>query len=234
MEPNLNGEPDPCGPQRAERTIAFVDFAGFTALTETHGDYEAAAIMDRFVAIARRSMSASDEMVKSVGDAIMTASLDPLSALQALSRLLRSCRNETGFPILRAGAHHGLVITRDGDYLGATVNLAARVCGEARPGQLLVTGVVAGYAESEPDNIGIEQLGARRLRNIANPVALYSVRIYDDPSHGPIDPVCRMHIPGGHGVRTAEHQGQQYWFCSDACAEAFTANPANYLSIHGA
>lgn len=234
MAPDIDTQPGAVDPARVERTIAFVDFAGFTALTETHGDYEAAAVMDRFVAIAQRSMSPTDEIVKTVGDAVMTASLTPRSAVEALTRLLGSCGSETGFPMLRAGAHHGPVICRRGDYLGATVNMAARVCDQARPGQLVVTSAVAGQAECGAANLRVEPLGTRRLRNIVNPVALYIVGTYDQSEHEPIDPVCRMRIPTGRTARSLEHQGRRYWFCSDTCAETFSADPDTYLSIHGA
>ena len=36
-----------------------------------------------------------------------------------------------GSPAIRVGLHHGPAIERDGDYFGATVNLAARVAGMA-------------------------------------------------------------------------------------------------------
>ena len=36
-----------------ERTVAFVDLAGFTALTEAHGDADAVELVERFVELAR-------------------------------------------------------------------------------------------------------------------------------------------------------------------------------------
>jgi class 3 adenylate cyclase/YHS domain-containing protein len=40
------------------------------------------------------------------------------------------------------------------------------------------------------------------------------------------DPVCGMRIDQDDAVATAEHDGQRYWFCSEACRATFTADPA--------
>jgi Cu+-exporting ATPase len=43
------------------------------------------------------------------------------------------------------------------------------------------------------------------------------------------DPVCGMHIDDGEAVGTAEHQGRTYFFCSEACREAFEADPDAFV-----
>ena len=40
-----------------------------------------------------------------------------------------------------------------------------------------------------------------------------------------IDPVCGMRIDPDDAVATAEHDGQRYWFCSEACRDVFIADP---------
>lgn len=40
-----------------------------------------------------------------------------------------------------------------------------------------------------------------------------------------IDPVCGMRINPDDAVANAEHDGQRYWFCSEACRSAFVAGP---------
>ena len=39
------------------------------------------------------------------------------------------------------------------------------------------------------------------------------------------DPVCGMRIDPDDAVASAEHEGQRYWFCSEACHHAFVAGP---------
>ena len=42
-----------------------------------------------------------------------------------------------------------------------------------------------------------------------------------------IDPVCGMTVEP-HGAPTRTHEGKQYWFCSEGCAQTFEADPARY------
>ena len=73
-----------------ERTFAFVDLAGFTALTEAHGDEHAADLVERFTGMARAALGPDDRLVKSIGDAhVPTSGEDkpPLSSTASLGRL---------------------------------------------------------------------------------------------------------------------------------------------------
>lgn len=40
------------------------------------------------------------------------------------------------------------------------------------------------------------------------------------------DPICGMRIDPEDAVATAEHEGERYWFCSEACRDAFLGDPA--------
>src|SRR5690348_5138582 len=151
----------------ADRTFSFVDLAGFTALTEAHGDLDAVDLIDRFTGLVRASLSAEDELVKAIGDAVMLASPRPAAAVAVLAGLWERCSETSGFLLPRAGAHHGPAVGRDGDYLGATVNLAARVAGHAGGGQVLVTSAVAGTAKGS--GLDVAELGPHRLYNVSEP-----------------------------------------------------------------
>ncbi len=65
-----------------ETTIAFVDLAGFTALTETHGDDEAADLAERFTELARTALGSEDRLVKSIGDAVLLTAPSPSAAAE--------------------------------------------------------------------------------------------------------------------------------------------------------
>jgi Cu+-exporting ATPase len=42
------------------------------------------------------------------------------------------------------------------------------------------------------------------------------------------DPVCGMSVEPATAAATRTHEGKDYWFCSQGCAEAFDADPARY------
>jgi Cu+-exporting ATPase len=44
------------------------------------------------------------------------------------------------------------------------------------------------------------------------------------------DPVCGMQIEPDDAAGTIEHQGTSYYFCSQACRDAFKADPASYVA----
>jgi adenylate cyclase len=214
-----------------ERTFSFVDLAGFTALTEAHGDIDAVELLDRFISLARESLSAGDELVKTIGDAVMLASPGPRAAVAALAGLWERCSGTSGFLLLRAGAHHGLALSRDGDYLGGTVNLAARVAGHASGGQILVTSAVA--TAGREGGFEAAELGPHRLRNVAEPVELFELRLGASEPSDTIDPVCRMRVEPELAAGSVSHEGQRFWFCSMPCVAAFAADPGRYLIAAG-
>jgi class 3 adenylate cyclase/YHS domain-containing protein len=214
-----------------ELTFSFVDLAGFTALTEAHGDLDAVDLLDRFIGLARDSLSVGDELVKSIGDAVMLASPGPGAAVAALAGLWERCSETSGFLLPRAGAHHGPAISRDGDYLGATVNLAARVTAHASGGQVLVTSAVAIAARAA--GFEVAELGAHWLRNLAAPIELFEIRLGASQPSDAIDPVCRMRVEPKLAAGSLCHEGQRFWFCSMPCVAAFAANPSRYLISAG-
>jgi adenylate cyclase len=210
-----------------ERTVAFVDLAGFTALTEAHGDADAVELVERFVELAHGAVGGRGEVVKSIGDAVMLAFSERAEALDAVGVLFEACYAESGFPVPRAGMHHGPVVDRSGDLFGATVNLAARVAAQASGGQILATAVVAETARDR--GLRTIELGSFELRNIPEPVSLHEVDTGSVPHGAVIDPVCRMRVDRDEASGRLRHGDAEYWFCSLRCAGLFTTAPERYV-----
>jgi adenylate cyclase len=209
-----------------EATFGFVDLAGFTALTEAHGDNEAVALLDRFEAITTGALGPSDRLVKTIGDAVMIVFGDPDTAITAVSRLFRGALGEDRLPIPRAGLHHGHAIDRNGDYFGATVNLAARVAGQAHGGQVLATDVVAAAARGH--GVNVVELGGFELRNISQPVEIFELEVCPAAAGNALDPVCRMQVARAEAAGRLRHGDRDYWFCSLGCAASFASEPERY------
>jgi class 3 adenylate cyclase/YHS domain-containing protein len=213
-----------------EATFAFVDLAGFTALTEAHGDTEAVAMVHAFRDRTREVLAADDELVKTIGDAVMLAFPTPTAAVRALGALLqRELARDDAVLLPRIGAHHGAAVAVEGDYYGAAVNLAARVAGRARGGEFLVTSDTA-FAARDAGSI-VTHVGAVELRNIAHPVDIYAVGVTDATAGVAVDPVCRMRVPiAGPAAVALEWSGRTVHFCGLPCVSSFARHPEQYLS----
>ena len=95
--------------------VTFGDLAGFTALTEAHGDIAAADIAEQLVVDAESVLGVGDRLVKAIGDAVLLTSVDAASAITLIFRLFDACERDARFPDLRAGLHFGSVVERGGD-----------------------------------------------------------------------------------------------------------------------
>jgi class 3 adenylate cyclase/YHS domain-containing protein len=208
-----------------EATFCFVDMAGFTALTEAHGDDEAARFALRLGELVDHALGDGGRVVKTIGDAVMAVAPAPDAAVTFVQRLWQVCASEPDFPVLRAGLHHGEAVERGADVFGAAVNLAARVTARASGGQVLATSVVADAARAH--HVPVASLGAVLLRHVRQPVELFSLDLSHDRDVV-VDPVCRMRVAPESAAGQFRVDGVDYWFCSLQCARAFLADPLAY------
>jgi class 3 adenylate cyclase/YHS domain-containing protein len=211
------------GFESAVATVAFVDLAGFSAITDVYGDASAIAVLECFEELVHQALGTVAPPIKWIGDEAMFGFPDPATALQVLGRLLSACRSEPRIPLTRTGINHGPVLRRSSDLFGSTVNVAARIAAFASPGQMLATKAVADIAAAS--GIVANDMGNVALRSIANPVPLYSIEFAPTFDPAWIDPVCKMLAPYAAYRRTAP-TGR--WFCSERCAEAYRRSPEIY------
>ena len=207
-------------------TFAFVDLAGFTALTEVHGDHDAADLIDHFGTLAREALDVDDRLVKTIGDAVMLVCLTPSAGLRLVRRITAACLTQPRFPVPRAGLHHGPAVERHDDFVGAAVNLAARVTAQATEATAVVTATI----EPAARQLGwsIAPLGYRLLHNLSEPVELWEIPLDERYERIGIDPVCRMRVTPDQVLAQIRYHEIQYQFCSLGCASAFIAAPERY------
>jgi class 3 adenylate cyclase len=124
---------------RVVRCFAFLDLCGFTAYTDEHGDDAAVAVLARLRAVLRAEAERRGVRVtKWLGDGAMLSGIDA-DAVLACAAAVRDDVGREGPLAIRGGIAEGPVIMFEGDdYIGASVNLAARLCAAAKPGQILV------------------------------------------------------------------------------------------------
>ncbi len=160
------------GSARVERSFGFIDLCGFTDFVDANGD-QAAVTELRHLRNAVRDVAPSCgvRIDKWLGDGVMLVGvqMDPLVA--ALLAIEERVEREAALA-LRAGAATGTVILLEGDdYVGRTVNLAARLCELAHPGEILVA--TEGWAQ--PAWVQPTPRGLISVKGFVGPVAVVSV-----------------------------------------------------------
>jgi len=211
-------------------TFLFADLAGFTALTEAHGDEEAAELATEFFEIVREHLPEYEgEEIKTIGDAVMVRCERPEAAVRLGMRIVDEVGQRSGFPIVRVGMHTGPAIERGGDWFGAAVNVAARVSGIAGGDEVLASGDTR-EAVGELEEVEFRHHGQRRFKNVNQPIEVYRAAPREEATEGlPIDPVCRMAIDPGRAVGSMNFGGETYYFCSLECIQSFSNAPEEYV-----
>jgi class 3 adenylate cyclase/YHS domain-containing protein len=218
-------------PGEEHATVLFVDLASFTPLTATMGDQAAADVLRRFSTTVRNSASQHrGRTLKQIGDAFMLMFSEPTDAIEFGLAMDRFVDAEPLFPALHIGAHHGAVLYREGDYVGGTVNLAARVASAGVAGQFLITEDLrdaAGHI-AEAD---FASLPPRRLKGLPDPICLVEVqRRGPERSDRETDPVCGLLLRPDDVATQATWHDRTYAFCCDMCKNAFADNPGRFVT----
>ncbi|MDV6013840.1 adenylate/guanylate cyclase domain-containing protein [Haloechinothrix sp. LS1_15] len=228
---NMAAHPDP---EPAQHTFVFADLAGFTALTEVHGDRQAAELAAEFSAIVAPALPRyGAEQVKTIGDALMLRTGDPSAAVDLGLLIVSDLLARHGYPAVRIGMHHGPAVRSGDDWFGGTVNLAARIAALASGGEVLLSEAVRARARHS-EEVVFEHRGQQRLKNVTEPVTVYAAyRHVASPIAWRTDPVCRMELHPALSAQHISHGGTVYHFCSAECATRFAATPENYTAPAG-
>jgi len=189
------GSEDPLQSHRREVTVVFLDLRGFTFFAETAEPEEVMTVLHEYHAeVGRLVLEWEGTLERFTGDGMMIFFNDPVPvsnpseravrmavAVRARIEEVRAGWQKRGFELdLGVGIAQGFAtigaIGFDGrwDYaaIGTVTNLAARLCAEAAPGQILVsTGVRADteeFVEAEP-------MGELQLKGFSKPIPCFNV-----------------------------------------------------------
>ena len=190
------GAEDPLKTHRREVTVVFVDLRGFTAFAETAEPEEVMGVLREYHAeMGRLILEHGGTLERFTGDGMMVFFNDPVEVenpaehairmavamRDVVTRLAARWRKRGWDLALGVGIAQGYAtigaIGFEGrlDYgaIGTVTNLAARLCGEAGAGQILVSGRVAAATEHL---IEADDVGAVSLKGLARPVPVWNVR----------------------------------------------------------
>ncbi len=168
-------------PERRAHTRAFLfaDLRGYSAFTERHGDEAAAQLIGRYRDLVREKIAAFDGAeIRTEGDSfyiVFDSVGDAVSAAAAIRDAAVKTDDGRGSPIrVGIGVHAGEA--RDGQQgiVSSAVNIAARICSVAEPGEVLVTDTVRSLTRTAL-SVRFTRRGRRRLKGISEPIALFRV-----------------------------------------------------------
>ena len=151
-----------------ELTVLFADIAKSTALFEKYGDDKArsaiASVLDTLVEVSNKFEGV---LIKTIGDEIMCTFPSPKMAIMAAIGMQESVSGNFvlgSHPIgIRIGFHHGVVINENNDVYGDTVNVAARMAGLAKKGQIITNSMTFKPNEFN-DSIKHRGLGKTKIK----------------------------------------------------------------------
>lgn len=194
------GADDPLRSHRREITVVFLDLRGFTAFTETADPEEVMAVLAQYhAAMGRQVLDHQGTLERFSGDGMMIFFNDPQPVDDAPARALRmAVRMQREMAALsgqwrRRGydLHMGVGIAQgfatlggigfDGriDYgaIGTVTNLAARLCGEAAAGEILVSQRIKAALQDMALEAewSIEPVGELELKGFHRKVAAWRV-----------------------------------------------------------
>jgi class 3 adenylate cyclase len=192
------GADDPLKTHRREVTVVFLDLRGFTAFAETSEPEEVMGVLHEYHAeMGRLILDHEGTLERFTGDGMMVFFNDPLPMPDAAERAVRMAvamrdragelaarwhrkgyELDLGIGIAKGFATIGAIgFEGRWDYgaIGTVTNLAARLCGEAKPGQILISPRLLPEVEGL---VEIEEAGLLAVKGLARPVrALNVVRL---------------------------------------------------------
>jgi class 3 adenylate cyclase len=186
---------DPLRSHRREITVVFLDLRGFTAFAETAEPEEVMAVLREYHAeMGRLVLEHEGTLERFTGDGMMIFFNDPLPVPNPAERAIRMALamrdrvaglaqawRKRGFDLdFGIGIAQGYAtigaIGFEGrwDYgaIGTVTNLAARLCGEAKPGQVLISRRMVGTVE---DLVEAEPVGELALKGFSRPVSAFNL-----------------------------------------------------------
>lgn len=155
------------------RAIVFTDIEGSTDISTRLGDAAAMELLREHNDIVRGRLDESaGREVKHTGDGILACFTSVSRAVDAAVEIQRRTVDVDGLQI-KIGLTVGEPVEESDDLYGASVNLAARICGHAAGGQILTSSAVKDLAVGK--KIDFAERGMIALKGFPDPVRLYEV-----------------------------------------------------------
>jgi adenylate cyclase len=170
--------------ERAQRRLAAVlaaDVVGYSRLMEQDESATLVAVKARQREVLEPLVAKHQGRIfKFTGDGVLVEFGSAVNAVECAVELQKGMAAanadlpEARHVVLRIGVNVGDVMVEGDDLYGDGVNIAARLEGIAEPGGIVISGTVFDYIKNKV-KAGLEDLGVRGLKNIAEPVRIYRI-----------------------------------------------------------
>jgi class 3 adenylate cyclase len=174
--------------------ILAADVVGYSRLTGTDEEGTLGRLRELRDQVIQPAVQAQrGRIVKEMGDGILIEFVSAVDAARAALDIQRQLGSHNASLVadkrleLRMGLHIGdVVVQSDGDVLGETVNIAARLEGIAQPGGICLSEDAYRQIRNRL-SARFQDLGEQQLKNIVHPLRVYAMQIreQDDLSRGP-------------------------------------------------
>jgi class 3 adenylate cyclase len=160
------------------RTVLFTDVVNSTTLTQSLGDEAALAILGVHDTIVRDALSRlGGREIKHTGDGIMASFVSAAGAVRCAIEIQRELNkhaqtNPQRALQVRVGAAAGEPVEQNNDLFGSTVQLAARLCANAQPEQILVSNALAELCIGK--GLSFQDIGELTLKGFGFPVRAHA------------------------------------------------------------
>jgi DNA-binding SARP family transcriptional activator/class 3 adenylate cyclase len=188
------------------RAFLIADVRGYTRFTHERGDEAAARLTERFLDVARPTLDAhGGELLDQRGDEIAAVFVSCRDAVRASvelqDRLVEATLADPSLPLaVGIGLDAGEAVQLEHGYRGGALNLAARLCEQAAPGEVLSSEVIAHLARAI-EGIEYAEHGSLTLKGLAEPVRVVRV------SAAGTDAAARLALLVGEAAAPAARSG---------------------------
>jgi class 3 adenylate cyclase len=165
-------------PASSTHGFLFADLRGYTAYIDGHGAVAASGLLERFRTIVRAAVARHEGAeIRTEGDSFYvtfpSASLAVACALDIVTAAAADAADHPDDPIrVGVGVHAGEAVETPEGPVGTAVNIAARLCAIASPGEVVVSDTVRSLTRSVGE-AGFIAIGRRTVKGIDEPLTLY-------------------------------------------------------------
>ncbi|GAC1327555.1 MAG: hypothetical protein NVS2B16_22060 [Chloroflexota bacterium] len=170
--------------QASVRAFLIADIRGYTRYSQEHGDEAAAQLAVRFADLTTEIVSVQGgKVIELRGDEALAVFTSPRQALRAAIALQTRFAGETvrepHLPLQAGiGLDVGEAIAVMGGYRGGALNLAARLCSLAGPGEVFASETLVALAR-KVEGFAYVDRGEVHLKGLADPVHVIQVVLED-------------------------------------------------------